>query len=125
MQRYPRHSRVHRLCYLSHSKEQSLQRPLSNFGHVIQTLSQQFNFDWRFRQALVNTDRVYIAQAENMPKRTRDAEPATSMATIETEKGTEAGPSTSTNGETLLKVPQKRFYRQRAHANVFVDHLLD
>jgi tRNA (guanine-N7-)-methyltransferase len=48
---------------------------------------------------------------------------------------TEAGPSTvsvleggaggATNGEALLKVPQKRFYRQRAHANVFVDHLLD
>lgn len=44
---------------------------------------------------------------------------------------TEAGPSTATGGgaaaaeEALLKVPQKRFYRQRAHANVFVDHLLD
>jgi len=48
----------------------------------------------------------------------------------------EAGPSTvapgagasadgATNEEALLKVPQKRFYRQRAHANVFVDHLLD
>ncbi|WWC85224.1 tRNA (guanine-N(7)-)-methyltransferase [Kwoniella dendrophila CBS 6074] len=55
----------------------------------------------------------------------------------------EAGPSTSstittsltpsTNGVGaaeevtvgLLKVPQKRFYRQRAHANVFVDHELD
>ncbi|RSH95659.1 tRNA (guanine-N(7)-)-methyltransferase (tRNA(m7G46)-methyltransferase) [Saitozyma podzolica] len=42
----------------------------------------------------------------------------------------EAGPSSSatTNGnagELLLKVPQKRFYRQRAHANVFVDHDLD
>jgi tRNA (guanine-N7-)-methyltransferase len=44
---------------------------------------------------------------------------------------TDAGPSTATGGaaaaaeEALLKVPQKRFYRQRAHANVFVDHLLD
>jgi tRNA (guanine-N7-)-methyltransferase len=44
---------------------------------------------------------------------------------------TEAGPSTATGAgagaaeEALLKVPQKRFYRQRAHANVFVDHLLD
>jgi tRNA (guanine-N7-)-methyltransferase len=40
----------------------------------------------------------------------------------------EAGPSTAgitAEGEALLKVPQKRFYRQRAHANVFVDHLLD
>ncbi|GFZ46442.1 tRNA (guanine46-N7)-methyltransferase [Saitozyma sp. JCM 24511] len=42
----------------------------------------------------------------------------------------EAGPSSpaTTNGaagELLLKVPQKRFYRQRAHANVFVDHDLD
>jgi len=33
----------------------------------------------------------------------------------------EAGPST----ETILKAPQKRFYRQRAHANVFIDHELD
>jgi hypothetical protein len=42
----------------------------------------------------------------------------------------EAGPSTTggvggMSEEALLKVPQKRFYRQRAHANVFVDHLLD
>ncbi|WVQ78175.1 tRNA (guanine-N(7)-)-methyltransferase [Cryptococcus sp. DSM 104549] len=42
----------------------------------------------------------------------------------------EAGPSTAspapTTGEiALLKVPQKRFYRQRAHANVFIDHDLD
>ncbi|WRT66878.1 tRNA (guanine-N(7)-)-methyltransferase [Kwoniella shivajii] len=50
----------------------------------------------------------------------------------------EAGPSTSgsnaiTNGVVtsadvnvgLLQIPQKRFYRQRAHANVFVDHELD
>nr|XP_019043021.1 hypothetical protein I302_08731 [Kwoniella bestiolae CBS 10118]OCF21951.1 hypothetical protein I302_08731 [Kwoniella bestiolae CBS 10118] len=64
-----------------------------------------------------------------MSKRTHDQ--------LETEM--EAGPSTatsltpSTNGTTtpdqadvgLLKIPQKRFYRQRAHANVFVDHELD
>jgi tRNA (guanine-N7-)-methyltransferase len=46
----------------------------------------------------------------------------------------EAGPSTINRitamngtkaGEVLLKVPQKRFYRQRAHANVFIDHSLD
>ncbi|KAK8870019.1 tRNA (guanine-N(7)-)-methyltransferase [Kwoniella newhampshirensis] len=49
----------------------------------------------------------------------------------------EAGPSSAvaspspapgglSNGEVaLLKVPQKRFYRQRAHANVFIDHELD
>ncbi|WWC69714.1 tRNA (guanine-N(7)-)-methyltransferase [Kwoniella pini CBS 10737] len=53
----------------------------------------------------------------------------------------EAGPSTvtststssltpATNGSNdvnigLLQLPQKRFYRQRAHANVFVDHELD
>jgi tRNA (guanine-N7-)-methyltransferase len=48
----------------------------------------------------------------------------------DTEIMTEAGPSTTGGGggmseEALLKVPQKRFYRQRAHANVFVDHLLD
>jgi len=52
----------------------------------------------------------------------------------ESDTMTEAGPSTTggtgtggggTNEEALLKVPQKRFYRQRAHANVFVDHLLD
>jgi hypothetical protein len=53
-----------------------------------------------------------------MTKRPRDSEIMT-----------EAGPSTTGGGgmseEALLKVPQKRFYRQRAHANVFVDHLLD
>jgi hypothetical protein len=54
-----------------------------------------------------------------MTKRPRDLETMT-----------EAGPSTTGGGggmseEALLKVPQKRFYRQRAHANVFVDHLLD
>jgi tRNA (guanine-N7-)-methyltransferase len=53
-----------------------------------------------------------------MTKRPRDSETMT-----------EAGPSTTGGGgmteEALLKVPQKRFYRQRAHANVFVDHLLD
>ena len=54
-----------------------------------------------------------------MTKRRRDSETMT-----------EAGPSTTGGGggmseEALLKVPQKRFYRQRAHANVFVDHLLD
>jgi len=56
-----------------------------------------------------------------MTKRPRDSEASTM---------TEAGPSTGTATasaaeEALLKVPQKRFYRQRAHANVFVDHLLD
>lgn len=69
-----------------------------------------------------------------MTKRSRDSD--TSIMT-------EAGPSSATGGvaggaggfagggegstteEALLKVPQKRFYRQRAHANVFVDHLLD
>lgn len=39
--------------------------------------------------------------------------------------GTAGGGEGSTTEEALLKVPQKRFYRQRAHANVFVDHLLD
>ncbi|WWD01695.1 tRNA (guanine-N(7)-)-methyltransferase [Kwoniella sp. B9012] len=65
-----------------------------------------------------------------MSKRTHDQVEATEM---------EAGPSTgisltpSTNGVNtpdqanvgLLQIPQKRFYRQRAHANVFVDHELD
>nr|ODN96864.1 tRNA (guanine-N(7)-)-methyltransferase [Cryptococcus depauperatus CBS 7855] len=48
----------------------------------------------------------------------------------------EAGPSTVHSAASdeqasrqsdfqLLKVPQKRFYRQRAHANVFIDHELD
>ncbi|KJD99815.1 tRNA (guanine-N(7)-)-methyltransferase [Cryptococcus gattii NT-10] len=50
----------------------------------------------------------------------------------------EAGPSTASPGASaspapvppagevqLLKVPQKRFYRQRAHANVFIDHELE
>lgn len=52
-----------------------------------------------------------------MPKRSRSSE-------------TEAGPSSSAaasimiDAETLLKPPQKRFYRQRAHANVFIDHAL-
>ena len=40
-------------------------------------------------------------------------------------RGTAGGGEGSTTEEALLKVPQKRFYRQRAHANVFVDHLLD
>jgi len=34
-----------------------------------------------------------------------------------------AGPTRS--GEPLLNLPQKRFYRQRAHAHVFADHELD
>lgn len=57
-----------------------------------------------------------------MPKRARE-DGTEAMSAIEPE----AGPSTSPvpNGEATLKVPQKRFYRQRAHANVFVDHLLD
>jgi hypothetical protein len=74
--------------------------------------------------SLYNLTLVLIA---GMPKRPRPSETST-MA--------EAGPSTAapgagasaegaTNEEALLKVPQKRFYRQRAHANVFVDHLLD
>ncbi|KAK4687290.1 tRNA (guanine-N7-)-methyltransferase, partial [Tremellales sp. Uapishka_1] len=43
----------------------------------------------------------------------------------------EAGPSTATTeaaaaaAPVLLSAPQKRWYRQRAHANVFVDHILD
>lgn len=28
------------------------------------------------------------------------------------------------DGTPLLRLPQKRFYRQRAHANVFNDHQL-
>jgi hypothetical protein len=59
-----------------------------------------------------------ILDESGMTKRPRDSETMT-----------EAGPSTTGGGgmteEALLKVPQKRFYRQRAHANVFVDHLLD
>ncbi|AFR93026.2 tRNA (guanine-N(7)-)-methyltransferase [Cryptococcus neoformans C23] len=61
-----------------------------------------------------------------MSKRTRE------------ESEMEAGPSTASPGASaslapappagevqLLKVPQKRFYRQRAHANVFIDHELE
>ncbi|OWZ63156.1 tRNA (guanine-N(7)-)-methyltransferase [Cryptococcus neoformans] len=61
-----------------------------------------------------------------MSKRTRE------------ESEMEAGPSTASPGAfaspapappagevQLLKVPQKRFYRQRAHANVFIDHELE
>ncbi|KAL7422112.1 tRNA (guanine-N(7)-)-methyltransferase (tRNA(m7G46)-methyltransferase) [Cryptotrichosporon argae] len=50
-----------------------------------------------------------------MSKRTREmsdvaAEPAGSDGSV---------------GQVLLREPQKRFYRQRAHANVFIDHALD
>ncbi|KAK1924620.1 putative tRNA (guanine-N(7)-)-methyltransferase [Papiliotrema laurentii] len=41
----------------------------------------------------------------------------------------EAGPSNTSSPlseqELQRLVPQKRFYRQRAHANVFIDHILD
>jgi hypothetical protein len=68
---------------------------------------------------LIHLSTTPILDESGMTKRPRDSETMT-----------EAGPSTTGGGggmseEALLKVPQKRFYRQRAHANVFVDHLLD
>ncbi|EIW70266.1 tRNA (guanine-N(7)-)-methyltransferase [Tremella mesenterica] len=47
-----------------------------------------------------------------MPKRSRESEDADGL-------------SENVEGKTLLRVPQKRFYRQRAHANVFNDHSLE
>ncbi|TYJ53116.1 tRNA (guanine-N(7)-)-methyltransferase [Cryptococcus floricola] len=44
---------------------------------------------------------------------------------VETEPSTSATASPAPEGVQLLKVPQKRFYRQRAHANVFIDHELE
>jgi hypothetical protein len=72
----------------------------------------------KFIDSLVHLIPIQL-DGSGMTKRPRDSEIMT-----------EAGPSTTGGGggmseEALLKVPQKRFYRQRAHANVFVDHLLD
>ncbi|WVQ71376.1 tRNA (guanine-N(7)-)-methyltransferase [Cryptococcus sp. DSM 104548] len=47
---------------------------------------------------------------------------------VDMEQGTSTTSSTASpapEGVQLLKVPQKRFYRQRAHANVFIDHELE
>nr|XP_018264132.1 tRNA (guanine-N(7)-)-methyltransferase [Kwoniella dejecticola CBS 10117]OBR86290.1 tRNA (guanine-N(7)-)-methyltransferase [Kwoniella dejecticola CBS 10117] len=57
------------------------------------------------------------------------AGPSTSTSTASaTSSLTPATNGSNGSGEVnigLLQIPQKRFYRQRAHANVFVDHELD
>ncbi|WVR04970.1 tRNA (guanine-N(7)-)-methyltransferase [Kwoniella sp. DSM 27419] len=64
-----------------------------------------------------------------MSKRSREDEmeagPSTSVSPAPEPVDTAAGMLTPPEGVTLLQIPQKRWYRQRAHANVFVDHELD
>jgi len=53
------------------------------------------------------------------------SDPLTEVETVRDNKevdGVEDNPAASSS---LAKLPQKRFFRQRAHANPFSDHLLE
>ncbi|WVF72361.1 tRNA (guanine-N(7)-)-methyltransferase [Kwoniella sp. CBS 6097] len=55
-----------------------------------------------------------------------EAGPSTSVSPAPTPTLTPGSGSGSESSDVaLLQIPQKRFYRQRAHVNVFVDHELD
>lgn len=56
-------------------------------------------------------------EAQAKMKRTHTAMDAPTTSTRLTQR-------TLPDGTPLLRLPQKRFYRQRAHANVFNDHQL-
>lgn len=55
------------------------------------------------------------------------SDPLTEAQTVKDNNEVDVVESTSTAGATasVVKLPQKRFFRQRAHANPFSDHLLE